>query len=105
MLATKTAFSPAPAQSPIKSLAKATAQCSNESRVYGACILANYQAVEKDMCKREFETFKKCVTQKVRVRRGVAKMKPPLLTLLDSSVASGNLTMSQNHRLNSSQLY
>ncbi|CAO1623346.1 unnamed protein product [Sympodiomycopsis kandeliae] len=50
--------------SPIKNLAKATAQCSQESRVYGACILANYEAVEKDMCKREFEVFKKCVTQK-----------------------------------------
>lgn len=76
MLPTKTLAS-GQRTSPITSLAKATAQCADESRVYGACILANYQAVEKDMCKREFEMFKQCVTKKVSSSEQKAKREVP----------------------------
>lgn len=33
--------------------------------MYAACIVANYQNVEKDMCKDLFIDFKNCVQQKV----------------------------------------
>lgn len=33
--------------------------------MYAACIVANYQAVEKGMCQELFMEFKNCVQQKV----------------------------------------
>lgn len=36
-----------------------------QSKVYGDCILARYQDVERGMCEREFQVFKACVQVRV----------------------------------------
>lgn len=36
--------------------------------MYGACILAQYETVERGMCEREFGEFKNCVQSKVGTR-------------------------------------
>lgn len=51
---------------PVLTFGKAAASCSSQARVYGACILAQYETVEKSMCEREFQQFKQCVSTKVR---------------------------------------
>ncbi|EEQ32030.1 conserved hypothetical protein [Microsporum canis CBS 113480] len=45
---------------PIEKFAQATAKCSAEATVYGKCILADYTAVSKDMCAKEFMKLKDC---------------------------------------------
>lgn len=52
---------------PVLTFGKAAGSCSQEGRVYGACILAQSENVEKGMCEREFQMFKECVTAKVSV--------------------------------------
>ncbi|PLW21494.1 hypothetical protein PCANC_05013 [Puccinia coronata f. sp. avenae] len=37
--------------------------CRQFSEAYGKCVASNYQAIEKDSCKKEFENFKQCVQQ------------------------------------------
>jgi hypothetical protein len=37
-----------------------------QASVYGKCIVARYQEVERDMCAKEFQAFKACVTKAVR---------------------------------------
>lgn len=38
---------------------------SEQARVYGACVTANYENIERNMCQKEFLAFKACVQQKV----------------------------------------
>ncbi|RAK73640.1 uncharacterized protein BO72DRAFT_436890 [Aspergillus fijiensis CBS 313.89] len=45
---------------PIEKFAKATAKCSAEAAAYGKCVVADYNAVHKDMCAREFMKLKDC---------------------------------------------
>ncbi|PLN78152.1 hypothetical protein BDW42DRAFT_175519 [Aspergillus taichungensis] len=45
---------------PIEKFAQATAKCSVEAAAYGKCILADYTAVQKDMCAKEFMRLKDC---------------------------------------------
>ncbi|POV95789.1 hypothetical protein PSHT_15462 [Puccinia striiformis] len=35
---------------------------------YGKCVAQNYQSIEKDICKIEFENFKQCVQQSVSIQ-------------------------------------
>ncbi|KAF9057810.1 hypothetical protein BJ165DRAFT_1333846 [Panaeolus papilionaceus] len=56
------------AQRPIQRLAVATTKtCAGEASAYGKCIVASYTDISKEACKREFEKFKACVTEAVRV--------------------------------------
>ncbi|PWN52380.1 hypothetical protein IE53DRAFT_385170 [Violaceomyces palustris] len=50
---------------PVQTFARGAASCSAQAKVYGACIVAQYENVEKDMCQREFQAFKLCVQQKL----------------------------------------
>ncbi|KAH6888756.1 hypothetical protein B0T10DRAFT_488907 [Thelonectria olida] len=45
---------------PIQKFAKAVSQCSAEAAVYGKCIVADYNAVHKDKCVKEFMKLKDC---------------------------------------------
>lgn len=36
-----------------------------QARIYGACVTANYENIERNMCQKEFLAFKTCVQQKV----------------------------------------
>ncbi|KAJ5082383.1 hypothetical protein N7532_011426 [Penicillium argentinense] len=45
---------------PVEKFAKATAQCSVEAAAYGKCVVADYNAVHKDMCAKEFMRLKDC---------------------------------------------
>jgi hypothetical protein len=45
---------------PIEKFARAVAQCSTEAASYGKCIVADYNAVYKDMCAKEFMKLKDC---------------------------------------------
>ncbi|PGH09390.1 hypothetical protein AJ79_05702 [Helicocarpus griseus UAMH5409] len=45
---------------PIEKFAKASAQCSAQATAYGKCIFADYTAVRKDMCAKEFMKLKDC---------------------------------------------
>ncbi|CAH7685905.1 hypothetical protein PPACK8108_LOCUS20501 [Phakopsora pachyrhizi] len=38
-----------------------TGKCGFHSKAYGKCISNKYQSVESGICKKEFESFKKCV--------------------------------------------
>ncbi|KDQ08453.1 hypothetical protein BOTBODRAFT_37888 [Botryobasidium botryosum FD-172 SS1] len=61
MKPTASALSATSTTRPIRKLASATATCSAPAKAYGACILASYQDVRKDMCASEFAMFKQCV--------------------------------------------
>lgn len=50
---------------PVVTLGKAVAQCKPHAQAYGACILASYESVDRNMCQKEFEKFKNCVQVKV----------------------------------------
>lgn len=50
---------------PVVTFGKAAASCAQQGRIYGACILAQYETVEKGMCDKEFAEFKSCVQSKV----------------------------------------
>ncbi|EPQ30944.1 uncharacterized protein PFL1_01842 [Pseudozyma flocculosa PF-1] len=50
---------------PIQTFAKAAAQCAAPAKVYGACVAANYENVERNMCHAEFAAFKACVQEKL----------------------------------------
>ncbi|KAM5345584.1 hypothetical protein ACJ41O_011445 [Fusarium nematophilum] len=45
---------------PIQKFAKAVSQCSVEAAAYGKCIVADYNAVHKDKCAKEFMKLKDC---------------------------------------------
>ncbi|CVL05895.1 uncharacterized protein FMAN_10476 [Fusarium mangiferae] len=45
---------------PIQKFAKAVSQCSVEATAYGQCIVADYNAVHKDKCAKEFMRLKDC---------------------------------------------
>ncbi|KAB8068451.1 hypothetical protein BDV29DRAFT_162377 [Aspergillus leporis] len=45
---------------PIEKFAKATSKCSVEAAAYGKCVVADYTAVQKDMCAKEFMKLKNC---------------------------------------------
>ncbi|KAK2694191.1 hypothetical protein QWA68_008037 [Fusarium oxysporum] len=45
---------------PIQKFAKAVSQCSVEATAYGKCIVADYNAVHKDKCAKEFMRLKDC---------------------------------------------
>ncbi|KAI5456270.1 hypothetical protein BGZ63DRAFT_89503 [Mariannaea sp. PMI_226] len=45
---------------PIQKFAKAVSKCSTEATVYGKCIVADYNAVHKDKCVKEFMKLKDC---------------------------------------------
>jgi len=45
---------------PIQKFAEASAKCSAEAAAYGKCIVADYNAVHKDMCAKEFMKLKDC---------------------------------------------
>ncbi|RLL96054.1 hypothetical protein CFD26_105415 [Aspergillus turcosus] len=45
---------------PIEKFAKAASKCSAEAATYGKCIVADYNAVHKDMCAKEFMKLKDC---------------------------------------------
>ncbi|KAK8143195.1 hypothetical protein MY1884_008668 [Beauveria asiatica] len=51
---------------PILGFAKAATQCSTEAAAYGKCIVADYTAVDKDKCAREFMRFKNCYMRAAR---------------------------------------
>ncbi|KAI9608346.1 hypothetical protein KEM48_003281 [Puccinia striiformis f. sp. tritici PST-130] len=42
--------------------------CGQLSLGYGKCVAQNYQSIEKDICKIEFENFKQCVQQSVSIQ-------------------------------------
>ncbi|KIS69991.1 uncharacterized protein UMAG_10168 [Mycosarcoma maydis] len=50
---------------PVQTFAKAAAKCASEARIYGACVTANYENIERNMCQKEFFAFKACVQQKL----------------------------------------
>ncbi|CAO1617004.1 unnamed protein product [Parajaminaea phylloscopi] len=50
---------------PVMTFGKAAASCADQGRIYGACILAQYESVEKDMCQKEFSAFKACVQSRL----------------------------------------
>jgi hypothetical protein len=45
---------------PLEKFAKAAAQCTAEAAAYGKCVVADYNAVQKDMCAKEFMRLKDC---------------------------------------------
>lgn len=45
---------------PIQKFAAATSKCSVEAAAYGKCIVADYNAVQKDKCAKEFMRLKDC---------------------------------------------
>ncbi|GLA79700.1 hypothetical protein AtubIFM56815_000501 [Aspergillus tubingensis] len=49
---------------PIEKFAKAASKCSVETgfqaAAYGKCVVADYNAVQKDMCAKEFMKLKDC---------------------------------------------
>ncbi|KAK6226210.1 hypothetical protein QIS74_02257 [Colletotrichum tabaci] len=45
---------------PIQKFAAAVGQCSVETSLYGKCIVADYNAVHKDKCVKEFLRLKDC---------------------------------------------
>ncbi|PYH99702.1 hypothetical protein BO71DRAFT_394181 [Aspergillus ellipticus CBS 707.79] len=45
---------------PIEKFARATARCSTEAAAYGKCVVADYNAVQKGMCAKEFLKLKDC---------------------------------------------
>ncbi|KAK1979018.1 hypothetical protein LZ30DRAFT_783747 [Colletotrichum cereale] len=45
---------------PIQKFAVAVGQCSAEASLYGKCIVADYNAVHKDKCSKEFLRLKDC---------------------------------------------
>lgn len=50
---------------PVMTFGKAAASCADQGRLYGACILSQYETLQKDVCQREFRAFKDCVQSKV----------------------------------------
>ncbi|CAL3962406.1 unnamed protein product [Diplocarpon coronariae] len=45
---------------PIEKFAQAVGKCSAEASVYGKCIVADYNSVQKDKCLAEFLRLKDC---------------------------------------------
>ncbi|VVT46264.1 uncharacterized protein SAPINGB_P001127 [Magnusiomyces paraingens] len=50
---------------PLKRFSTAVGECAPVGKVYGDCILANYQTVSKNMCLAEFMKLKECVQSKL----------------------------------------
>ncbi|RDI89146.1 hypothetical protein Vi05172_g515 [Venturia inaequalis] len=53
---------------PIEKFAAAVGKCSKESAVYGKCIVADYNNVQKDKCAAEFIKLQQCYTAAYRKR-------------------------------------
>ncbi|PWN95623.1 hypothetical protein FA09DRAFT_340948 [Tilletiopsis washingtonensis] len=51
---------------PVMALGRSVGACSASARMYGACVLANYEEVQKDMCAAVFAEFKNCVQKEMR---------------------------------------
>ncbi|KAK0723228.1 hypothetical protein B0T26DRAFT_750520 [Lasiosphaeria miniovina] len=49
-----------PKTRPIQRFAEAVSKCSAEAAVYGKCVVADYNAVHKDKCAKEFMRLKDC---------------------------------------------
>ncbi|KAK3372888.1 hypothetical protein B0T24DRAFT_719691 [Lasiosphaeria ovina] len=49
-----------PKTRPIQRFAEAVSKCSAEAAVYGKCVVADYNAVHKDKCSKEFLRLKDC---------------------------------------------
>ncbi|KAI1799362.1 hypothetical protein F4811DRAFT_544280 [Daldinia bambusicola] len=47
-------------QRPIQKFAAAASKCSTEARIYGKCIVEDYNAVHKDKCMNEFFKLLDC---------------------------------------------
>ncbi|ODV84226.1 hypothetical protein CANARDRAFT_29382 [[Candida] arabinofermentans NRRL YB-2248] len=45
----------------VTKLMNATMQCSQQSVLYGQCVLKNYENISKDACMAEFMNYKQCV--------------------------------------------
>ncbi|EGE80056.1 hypothetical protein BDDG_02997 [Blastomyces dermatitidis ATCC 18188] len=80
---------------PIEKFAKATAQCSAQATAYGKCVFADYNAVRKDMCAKEFMKLKDCyLVQSTFLLGSLAKWK---LTNWLNNTGSGKETMRNLH--------
>ncbi|EED21481.1 conserved hypothetical protein [Talaromyces stipitatus ATCC 10500] len=55
---------------PLEKLAQAASQCSVEAVAYGKCVVADYNAVQKDMCAKEFMRLKNCFLVRLRFVNG-----------------------------------
>ncbi|KAK5938582.1 hypothetical protein PMZ80_008771 [Knufia obscura] len=53
---------------PIEKLAEAVGKCGPEAAHYGKCIVADYQSVHQDMCKKEFMALKDCYLKAAKKR-------------------------------------
>ncbi|BGP17517.1 hypothetical protein JCM10213v2_005550 [Rhodosporidiobolus nylandii] len=51
---------------PLAALPKAAAKCAEQGTLYGKCIGARYQDVERGMCAKEFEAFRACLVQAMK---------------------------------------
>lgn len=51
---------------PAARLMKASSQCAELGAAYGNCVLATYNKMNKDTCKKEFDAFKTCVTKNLK---------------------------------------
>lgn len=49
----------------VQRLATAASQCSAEAAVYGKCVVADYNAVDRDKCVKEFMRLKDCYLKAV----------------------------------------
>ncbi|RHZ74144.1 hypothetical protein Glove_227g8 [Diversispora epigaea] len=45
----------------VKFLAKGVAECSVQAATYAKCITSQLEHINKDLCAKEFDDFKKCV--------------------------------------------
>ncbi|RLV91112.1 hypothetical protein JA1_004090 [Spathaspora sp. JA1] len=50
---------------PAKKFIQSSSKCSEQGKLYGECILANYTAMTKDRCANEFNQFKACVVKQL----------------------------------------
>lgn len=51
---------------PAARLMQAGAQCAELGAAYGNCVLATYNNMNKDTCKKEFDAFRSCVSANMK---------------------------------------
>lgn len=51
---------------PAARLMQASAQCLELGAAYGQCVLKTYNNISKDVCEKEFNAFKACVTKAMK---------------------------------------
>lgn len=51
---------------PAAKLMQASAQCAELGAAYGNCVLATYNNMNKDSCKKEFDAFRSCVSKSLK---------------------------------------